>query len=441
MIGMRAFMAILLGILLVSLTGCGESPQSAVKSGLNGKPRTTIVFWNENAAADRTAYYQELIQQFEQENPDIRVEYVGLPKKAARLKINTAITTNELPDVCGVQSAWIAEFCNKGVLMNLDPWFDQWEGKDDLLSSVIAGNRRLAKDGGLYQLPNTMGLEILWYRSDWFAEAGIAPPTDWDSFFQDVEQLTDASRGRYGYTMRGGDGAGLQLLRTMFAYSGFTQFFDANGKCVINDPVHVSFLQRYISLYRRNTPTSDITNGYQEMVAAFDTGQAAMMQHNLGSYGSHQRSLAPAQFAALLLPRSLKGTIVQEANNVDGYGIFQSTKHPEAAWRFVSFLCSAKAQSWWNERIGQIPVSHQALADEWVSKTPHMRLARQALESDKIRFYTPPMYLPEYRKIVDGSDAAVEQMLMGNLSPQAFLDQWAQKFEKAERAYRQEQQQ
>ena len=142
---------------------------------------------------------------------------MGLPKKAARLKINTAIATNELPDVCGVQSAWIAEFCNKGVLMNLDPWFEQWEGKDDLLSAVVADNRRLAEDGGLYQLPNTMGLEILWYRSDWFEEAGIMPPADWDSFFQDVERLTDTGRGRYGYTIRGGDGAGLQLMRTMFA--------------------------------------------------------------------------------------------------------------------------------------------------------------------------------------------------------------------------------
>ena len=79
--GMRAFMAILLGILLFPLAGCGESPQSTVLSGLNGKPKTTIVFWNENAAADRTAYYQELIQQFEKENPDIQVEYVGLPKE------------------------------------------------------------------------------------------------------------------------------------------------------------------------------------------------------------------------------------------------------------------------------------------------------------------------------------------------------------------------
>ena len=130
------------------------------------------------------------------------------------------------------------------------------------------------------------------------------------------------------------------------------------------------------------------------------------------------RALQPEQFAPLLLPRSRKGTIVQEANNVDGYSIFRTTKHPEAAWRFVRFLCSAEVQSWWNERIGQIPVSRQALDDDWVSRTPHMRLARQALEIDAMRFYVPPMYLPEYRQIVDGSDRYLEQVLMGNLTVQ-----------------------
>ena len=91
------------------------------------------------------------------------------------------------------------------------------------------------------------------------------------------------------------------------------------------------------------------------------------------------------------------------------------------------------------DRIGQIPVSRQALEDDWVSRAPHMRLARQALESDAMRFYVPPMYLPEYRQIVDGSDRYLEQVLMGKLIVQEFLDQWAARFEKAERDYRRQQ--
>ena len=420
-------------LLCVLMGGC--MAQTVSNNKQPEQQKTKIVFWNENAAADRTAYYQELIAQFERENPDIDVEYVGLPKKAARLKINTAIATNELPDVCGVQSAWIAEFYDKGVLLDLDDYFASWEGHDDILPSVIEGNRRLAGDGGLYQLPNTMGMEIMWYRPGMFAQAGLQPPETWDEFFAAALQLTDKSQNRYGYTIRGGDGASIQLLRDLFAYSGETQFFDSEGRCVLRQPVYADFLRRYLGLYRRATATSDITNGYQEMVAAFDNGQVAMMQHNMGSYGSHKRSLPADDFAPLLLPLSLRGTIVQEANNVDGYGIFKTTSHPEAAWRFVSFLCSAQVQSWWNEQIGQIPVSRKALQSGWVNTLPHMRMARNALESDRIRFYNPPMYLPEYRQILDSADRSIEQVMMGTETPEQFLADWSSQFENARAEY------
>ncbi len=431
-VGRCGLLAVL--ILLCALMG-GCIGQTASDKLQPEQQKTKIVFWNENAAADRTAYYQELIAQFERENPDIDVEYVGLPKKAARLKINTAIATNELPDVCGVQSAWIAEFYDKDVLLNLDDYFADWEGHDDILPSVIDGNRRLAGDGGLYQLPNTMGMEIMWYRTDLFEKAGLQPPETWDEFFAAATKLTDKSKNQYGYTIRGGDGASIQLLRDLFAYSGETQFFDAQGRCVLREPIYADFLRRYLGLYRQATATSDITNGYQEMVAAFDSGQVAMMQHNMGSYGSHKRSLPADDFAPLLLPMSLRGTIVQEANNVDGYGIFKTTAHPEAAWRFVSFLCSAQVQSWWNEQIGQIPVSRKALQSEWVNTLPHMRMARNALESDRIRFYNPPMYLPEYRQILDGADRSIEQVMMGAETPEQFLDEWSTQFENARAEY------
>lgn len=423
-------LALALALVVELVVGCGtEQPHRAARP-----ERTTIVFWNENAAADRTGYYRELIAQFEQENPDIHVEYVGLPKKAARLKINTAIATGELPDVCGVQSAWIAEFCDKGVLLNLDEYYSGWEEHDAMLHAVIAANRALVPDGGLYQLPNTMGMEILWYNPNAFAAKNIAPPTSWDEFFAAANALTDGA-GHYGYTMRGGDGAAIQLMRTLYAYSGITEFFDASGHCTLNDPAHVAFLTRYIALYGKATPTSDITNGYQEMVVTFDTGEAAMMQHNLGSYGSHLKTLSDGEFAPLLLPLSVQGTIMQEANNVDGYGIFKSSKNPAAAWRFVAFLCSARTQSWWNEHIGQMPVNKLALDDEWVSRAPHMRLARAALADPRLRFYQPPMYIPEYRRIVDDADKGIQYLLMGEMTAQQFLDKWASDFESAKRDY------
>lgn len=61
----------------------------------------------------------------------------------------------------------------------------------------------------------------------------------------------------------------------------------------------------------------------------------------------------------------------------------------------------------------------------------------QALASDKMRFYMPPMYLPNYRKIVDGTDTDIEQALMGNMAVEDLLAKWADKFEQANRDYQQ----
>lgn len=49
----------------------------------------------------------------------------------------------------------------------------------------------------------------------------------------------------------------------------------------------------------------------------------------------------------------------------------------------------------------------------------------------------PPMYLPNYRKIVDETDTDIEQALMGNMAVEALLAKWADKFEQANRNYQQ----
>ncbi len=49
----------------------------------------------------------------------------------------------------------------------------------------------------------------------------------------------------------------------------------------------------------------------------------------------------------------------------------------------------------------------------------------------------PPMYLPNYRKIVDGTDTDIEQALMGNMAVEDLLAKWADKFEQANRDYQQ----
>lgn len=438
----QSFLATSLAATLL-LTGCGggSQPSTAIKEE-GPKPaeapveNVKITFWDENAGPQRTPYYEELIKQFEAENPNIKVEYVGIPNKSSKQKYDASIAANDTPDVGGVQTSWIADFSAREALVPLDDYFNQWEDKEKINRGAIDFNRSVSLDGKLYQIPTTQNLDILWYRPDWYQEAGLKAPENWDEFFTAVEKMTDKGQNRFGFTIRGGKGGSFQLQRMMYANSGIGEYFDANGKSTVNDPKHVEFVKQYLGIYKQYTPESDITNAYKEMIAGFDTGAVALVQHNIGSFAEHEKALQPGQFAALPLPKTADGKYTVEGGNTNGYAIFKTTKHPDAAWKFVSFLANAKSQSYWNQNIGQIPTHSDVLNEQWVKDAQHIQAAFTVLEDPNTVFYNPPFYLPDYRSILDNVvDPGIQAVMSGKKSVEDFLNEWAAAMEKSKQQF------
>lgn len=67
------------------------------------------------------------------------------------------------------------------------------------------------------------------------------------------------------------------LIDFIYSYLGTNEVFDKDGKTTINCDKAVEFLDKYFSLYGEYTPESDITAGYKEISANFDSGVAAML--------------------------------------------------------------------------------------------------------------------------------------------------------------------
>ncbi|RBW69726.1 ABC transporter substrate-binding protein [Bacillus taeanensis] len=424
----------------MALAGCSESKETTVQSsgeeGASSDEQVVLTFWDENAGPQRTPIYEELFKKFEEEHPNIDVEYVGLPKKSAKQKFDAAIAADDMPDVAGVQTSWLPEFQVREALLPLDSYFEGWNDKDNINKAAVNFNKQIVLDNKLYGIPYTQNLDILWYRADWFKEAGVEPPETWDEFFSAVEKMTDNANNRYGFSIRGGDGGSFQLQRMMYAYSGIDHYFDENGESTLDDPKHVEFSEKYLGLYNKFTPQSDITNGYKEMVAAFDTGVAAMIQHNIGSYGEHSKAMQPEQYAALPLPKTDDGKYIAEGGNTIGFSIFKTTEHPEEAWELVSFLSSQESQSFWNQSTGQIPTHAGVLEEQWVKDAQHIQTAFEVLEDANMSFYDPAFYLPDYRSILDNIvDPGTQEVLSGKTTVKEFLTKWADAMEESKQKY------
>lgn len=437
----RYFKTSLLMVLVVVvglLVGCGSDDDSAAQPDNNDEgndDQVKLTFWDENAGPQRTPIWEELISRFEEENPNIKVEYLGLPADSSKSKFDAAIAGNDMPDVASVQTSWLPEFSIRDALLPLDDYIADSELDDLINEGARDFNKKIVNDGKLYGIPYTQNLDVIWIRSDWFEEEGVDAPETWDDFFTAVEQMTDDDR--YGYTIRGGAGGSFQLQRLMFAYSGFEEYIDADGNTVINDPIHVDFVERYVDLYQKYTPKSDITNDYKEMVAAFDTGVVAMVHHNIGSYGEHHKSLEPDQFEAIPLPKTEDGRYVAEGGNTINISIFNTTKHPDEAWKFAEFLTSAESQSYWNQEVGQIPTNSDVLDKDWIKDAQHIHTAFEVYDDPDTILYEAPFYLPDYRQILDNTvDSGIQEVLSGDKTVQEFLDLWAKEIEESEEKYR-----
>ncbi|OLS40936.1 ABC transporter substrate-binding protein [Bacillus sp. MRMR6] len=423
------------------LTACGGAGEKTAAPDKEPTKKTEstepvkITFWDENAGPARTPHWEEIIKRFEEKNPTIDVEYVGIPNASAKSKYDAAIAADDMPDIGSVQTTWLPEFAVREALLPIDEYFEKSDISKKINKNATDVNKKVTHDGKLYGIPYAQNLDALWIREDWFKEKGVNEPKTWDEFFTTIETMRDKDQGRYGFTIRGGAGASFTIQRAMFAYSGL-DYFDKNGKPNINDPKHVEFVEKYLSYYDKFTPKSDITNGYKEMIAGFDTGVVGMVHHNPGSYGEHVKALPEGTFKMIPLPTTEDGKYVAEGGNAVNLAIFKTTKHPEASWKFVEFVNSDEGQSYWNSQTGQIPTNKDVLDDEWVQKAQHVKVAMEVYNNPETKLYEPPFYLPDYRSILDSVvDPGVQAVMSGKMTAKDFLDEWAKAVEDSKAKY------
>jgi multiple sugar transport system substrate-binding protein len=425
---LRVAAALVLATALVA--GCGSDSGS---SGGN----TTITFWDDNGGPARTPVWEHIIAQFHSANPTIEVKYVGIPIAQVQQKYDTAIAGDGLPDVGGVSTAMLANLVPRKALEAMDDHLTAEPLGGKLNRQVLDSVRATVPDGKLYMMPMSTNMGIFWYRADWFSQAGLAAPKTWSEFFTAVERLTDKARNRYGFTIRGGAGSIAQLVEVVYGISGIADPFDTTGASTLNDPKNVAALERFVRLYKTYTPEADINNDYVKMVAQFGGGNIAIMQHNLGSYNDHVKAFGKEKVGAFAVPRSDSGTQVTLSNPVSGIGVFATGKQKAAAIKFAQFAAAKAMNSYWAEQTGVLPANTDVSGEAWLKELPHVSEALRVLQASDTKVVQMPYYLPEFNSITKTDmEPQFQKVMLGHLSPKAFLDQFAAKLTQAQAAYK-----
>ncbi|KNH17236.1 hypothetical protein ACU18_10930 [Arthrobacter sp. ZBG10] len=415
----------------LGLGACGSGSTGASDSG-----EVVLELWDTDTRPERTENLKKLISMFEAKNPGIKVNYLGLPTDSYMQKISTAIATKATPDLVTPKASDVSALVAQGALAPLDQDFKDGGWEEKISPAMTKSSKAASPDGKLYLTPATSLADVIYYRSDFMKDAGLSAPASWDDFYTAADKLTDKGAGKFGYTLRGGNGFFSQFVQMVYPQSGVDTFFREDGTSTLDDPAVVAAAQKYVDLYGKDTAGSDLTADFKTMVAQFGAGGAAMLSHSIGSYPTHVAAIGADKIGAVAPFPADNGKTVLTGRMTTGFSMFQASPHKEAAWKFLEYTMSDEGNSFWAQKSGYLPGNLEVAKETWVTENPAMQASVKAVEDSKAVVLEQPFYLPEFNSITT-TDMLPEwqRVLQGDLSVKDFLTQSAEKLTKAQQKH------
>jgi len=395
----------------------------ALASGVrSASAATAINYWHHFASQSEMAGLMKIIELFGKSHPDIAVIQESIPNSEYMAKVSSAVVASGRPDTGMVIAERFADLTAMGALTDISERVNGWKGKANLPENRWTG---MSQDGAIYAVPAYAFVDWMYYRKDYFEEAGLSgPPKTFEEFVTICQKLTDPSKGRYAFGMRGGAGAFKYVIDVMEA---FGSPIVKDGQAAIDKSAAVEAITFYSSLFLKDkvVPPSAPNDSYRQIMEGFRTGQTAMVWHHTGSLIEISAALKPGvQFSTAPMPAGPKAHIARVA--YAGNGIMKDD-NADAAWDWISFWGEKDAAIALLEATGYFPASTAALDDERIKSNPIYQAASQTLDFGRL----PNSFVGAAGWSENVVNPAFQSVLTGQLTPEQAVDRMIEGLEAA----------
>jgi len=278
-----------------------------------------------------------MVKKFEEENPDIRVKVEFSSAGFQKLKIR--IAGGEAPDVFYYISDRMPTMVLRDRLLDLTPYLEQDSDVDlaNYFSKVVESCQINEK---LYLFPFHYSTDLLFYNKDLFDQAEVAYPNaswTWKEFLAVAKKLTKKEKGR---TVQFGT---LQPRTLLMIRSLGGECFDPSlSQVLIDSPQTHEALRFLVDLEKEHqvapSPGQLRDIEKEDGLMLFSSGKVAMFVGRTYMV-SELTKISHFNWDVALVP---KGKKRYSRLAVGGNCISKTTKHPEAAWKFVKFYSGEK---------------------------------------------------------------------------------------------------
>jgi len=360
-------------------------------------------------------------QEVAKKYPNIEVQLNVMPYEAGPWRDNYLAwfqAEDGTTDLIGMGLYWLPEFAKTGWLLPLN----------DLIDPAILAKlnpaylQAFSADGKLLALgPWWGGIGGLYYRKDLLEAAGIEPPETYDELVAAAETLMKANPGMSGWTWPALKDLVLvnRWVEFLNGYGG--TYFDADGKCVMNDEKGLSALTFMKSLFDSGiTPKEALTWKEEESQIRFVSGEAIFhtgRQDMMFWLNDPAQSKIVDKWGFIPMPATEPG---KGAGFFEGWGfsINKFSDNPEAAAKVLEVMFDFPVQKLFNLSQGPVQAHMDVYSDPDVIKNnPNMPLIQKVADTA-----IPPIPSPKFADIASILSEELHAVLTDLKPAQAALD-------------------
>lgn len=371
----RAIAVLLTLCFVVAMAGCGGNADgsapgstapasSAAPAAPNNegpaksKGDVTIRMWTfldpTNKENGRSVALQMMIDEFEAENPGVKVVVEPQDWSTMTAKFMAAVTTNMAPDVMWCARDELYGVLNAGALEPLENLFMKDWTADEINDVDDAFFQFGERDGKHYTLTLNKNCTGLFYREDLLKDAGLEIPTSFDELYNHAVALTgqDASGiNRYGLGMSfSTESNDAQAIVNWLLQENGDLFHDDGTANWANDAGVTAINWTKKCIDDGVTPAESINTTIEDIYTEFAAGKYAM------SIASAVR-LANLRENASFDGSTIQFTPLPGGTIIDGWfvGVWSGSAHKEEAGKFLEKMYSPESDKKWIELGGQAP--------------------------------------------------------------------------------------
>lgn len=406
----------LFSLLFLGLFNCGRKEEKKI-----------IEFWTLQLSPTFNSYFKDIIDKYEKQNPEIKIQWVDIPYDAAIQKLLASAVAGNSPDVVNLSSDFLAKFAGMNALVD----FADFVPKDSFKIFLPNALNHCIYNNKIVGLPWYLNTYVLIYNKEFFVKAGLSEK-DVPKTFSELLQITRRYKnntGKYALFWNIGKDSYLPM---MLGSEGIEMTDSLMTMAKFNSPEGVELIDKWVQLYKDGYLQSEsIIKPGSTIIEAYQSGLVAMVFTG-PVFLRRVKDNAPLIYKNTDVAPAVVGKTGKHELAAMSISVMNSSKHIKEAVDFALYVTNSENQTTFSKIETTYPSTIDALKDSFFtiydgSLESKARIigVEELFDAVRLRRY---LEHPQFDKLRDAFDEAIQKACLGKMTTKEALDEAADKW-------------